>query len=60
MNDQDKTKETLLRELDELRQRVRLLEDMISEQQSDFKHHAEPNAQQFPGKEVWRLPGYWH
>lgn len=60
MNDQDKTKQTLIKELNELRQRIRLLEDMISEQNSDVKHQVDPNAQQLPGKEVWRLPGYWH
>ena len=60
MDDHDKTKETLIKELDELRQRVRLLEDILSEYKSVITTHFDPNVQRLKGKDVWRLPGYWH
>jgi hypothetical protein len=60
MKDQDKTKETLIRELEELRQRVRFMESIVAEQNTDSQKTYESNSQNLPGKEVWRLPGYWH
>ena len=60
MKDQDKTKEALIKELEELRQRVRFLESILTEQTTDNKKTFESDSQNIPGKEVWRLPGYWH
>ena len=60
MNDHDKSKETLIKELNELRRRVRLLEDLLSEKESDIESCFDTNIQRLHGKDLWRLPGYWH
>ncbi len=60
MKDQDKTKETLIKELEELRQRVRFLESMLAEQNGGHQKTFESNSRSNSVKEVWRLPGYWH
>ncbi len=60
MNVQDKPKDTLVRELAELRQRVRLLEEKISKQNSECKQNDTSNAKNLTEKIVWRLPGYWY
>jgi hypothetical protein len=60
MNYEDKTKETLVRELAELRRRFRLLEEKISKQNSDSKQNNTSNSQNGNEKKVWRLPGYWY
>jgi hypothetical protein len=60
MHVQDKTNETLIRELAELRQRFRVLEEKISKQNSETKQKETFNSQKMTEKKVWRLPGYWY
>lgn len=60
MEDQDKTRETLIEELEELRQRVKYLERGLTTRHTEKKDTVGPEAQIFPVEEVWRLPGYWH
>jgi hypothetical protein len=60
MNYEDKTKETLVRELAELRQRFRLLEEKITKQNSDGKQNNSFHSQNATEIKVWRLPGYWY
>ncbi len=60
MNYEDKTKETLVRELAELHRRFRLLEEKLLKQNSDSKQNNTSNSQNANEKKVWRLPGYWY
>jgi hypothetical protein len=60
MHVQEKTKETLIRELAELRQRFQILEEKISKQNSETKQKEKFNSQKMTEKKVWRLPGYWY
>ncbi len=60
MNDYDKTKETLIRELEELRQRVRFLENEVYEKNYEGKEGYEGHPRKLSKGEIWRLPGYWH
>jgi hypothetical protein len=60
MQVQDKTKEMLIRELAELRQRFQVLEEKISKQNSDIKQKEIFKSQKMTEKKVWRLPGYWY
>jgi hypothetical protein len=60
MHVQDKTKETLIKELAELRQRFQVLEEKISKQNSETKQKEIFNSQKMTEKKVWRLPGYWY
>ncbi len=60
MKDQDKTKETLIRELKELRRRVIFLENRMTEQDPLSKGSLENDTPKLSRKEIWRLPGYWH
>lgn len=60
MKDHDKTKETLILELEELRKRVGFLENMISEKNPERNSFVDSDSQKLSGKELWRLPGYWH
>jgi hypothetical protein len=60
MHVQDKTKETLIRELAELRHRFRVLEEKLSKQNSETKQKEIFNSQKMTEKKVWRLPGYWY
>jgi hypothetical protein len=60
MNDYDKTKETLIRELEELRQRVRFLENEMYEKNYEGKEGYEGHSGKLSKTELWRLPGYWH
>lgn len=61
MNDQEKSKETLIRELNELRQRVMHLESRLSDLECERKKFfSESSTNDLPREQVWRLPGYWH
>ncbi|MFO8084045.1 MAG: hypothetical protein R6U27_06990 [Desulfobacterales bacterium] len=60
MRDQDKTKETLIRELEELRLQIGFLKNKLSEKNSENKVALEHDTQKLSKKELWRLPGYWH
>jgi hypothetical protein len=60
MKDQDKTKETLIRELEELRLQIGFLKNKLSEKNSENKVALEHDTQKLSKKELWRLPGYWH
>ncbi len=60
MNYENKTKEILVKELAELQQRFRLLEEKITKQNSDSKQNNTSNSQNANEKKVWRLPGYWY
>jgi hypothetical protein len=60
MNVQDKPKETLVRELAELQQQLRFLEEIISKQNSESKQNDTSNSKKVTEKKVWRLPGYWY
>jgi hypothetical protein len=60
MNYEDKTKETLVRELAELHRRFRLLEEKLLKQNTDIKQNSTSNSQNANEKKVWRLPGYWY
>jgi hypothetical protein len=60
MHIQDTSKETLIRELAELRQRFRVLEEKLSKQNSETKQKEMFNSQKMTEKKVWRLPGYWY
>lgn len=61
MNDYDKTKDTLIRELEELRQRVRFLENEMYEKNYEGKEGGyEGHCRKLSKRELWRLPGYWH
>jgi hypothetical protein len=60
MQVQDKTKEMLIRELAELRQRFQVLEEKISKQNTDIKQKELFKSQKMTEKKAWRLPGYWY
>lgn len=60
MNVQDKPKDTLVRELSELRQKLRFLEEKISKQNCESKQNDTSNSKKVTEKTVWRLPGYWY
>jgi hypothetical protein len=60
MHVQDTSKETLIRELAELRHRFRVLEEKLSKQNSETKQKEIFNSQKMTEKKVWRLPGYWY
>jgi hypothetical protein len=61
MNVQDQTKETLIKELAELRQRFMRLEEKISKQNSERKQNDDSSiSENVTEKKVWRLPGYWY
>lgn len=61
MKDQEKPKETLIRELNELRQRVKRLESKLSDLEYERRGYgAESGSNTLSKEQVWRLPGYWH
>lgn len=61
MKDQEKPKETLIRELNELRQRVKRLESKLSDLEYERRgYSADSGSGTLPREQVWRLPGYWH
>lgn len=60
MNVQDKPKDTLVRELSELRQQLRFLEEKLSKQNSESKQNDTSNSKKVTEKKAWRLPGYWY
>jgi hypothetical protein len=61
MNVQDQTKENLIKELAELRQRFIRLEEKISKQNAEGKQNNDTSiSEKVTEKKVWRLPGYWY